>query len=133
MVTDMTITPALTERVRAAVDATGWTWKEVQDHGGPSSTTMTDIVAGRYDKPISVKTCRKLDAAFRWALGTARSLVDPDYTPPATTEAPQGVEAVPTDLTPEVRARLEVAMEAARAAARQNDDTAEAIARILGL
>jgi hypothetical protein len=132
MVTDMRITPALTERVRAAVDATGWTWKEVQDHGGPSSTTMTDVVGGRHDKPISAQTCRKLDTAFGWPIGTARALCDPDYQPPTVTSAPAWVVGQSVTLTEGERSAIEAAFERAQRAAADQAEALSEVARILG-
>lgn len=106
----MTITPELAEAVRRAVELTGYTWEEVAHRGGPSSTTMTGIVKGE-PKPITPATCRKLDAAFDWPIGTARTLVDPTYDPPRVTEAAGGQPRTVRDLTDEQRAEIEARFE----------------------
>jgi DNA-binding XRE family transcriptional regulator len=113
MVDPMNITPALSDAVSRALDLTGYTWEEVARRGGPSSTTMTGIVKGEV-KPISVATCRKLDAAFDWPLGTARSLVDPGYQPPQAVEAPEGFTRVARTLTEEQRAEIDKRLEQIR-------------------
>lgn len=68
-------TPELFDAVAAAIDATGWTWQEVKERGGPSSTTMTRLRARTLER-IEMRTLRKLDTSHEWPLGVSRRLVD---------------------------------------------------------
>lgn len=118
MVADMEITQSLVDRVRTALDATGWTWEQVKGRGGPSSTTMTALRAGRVGQPITAATLRKLDAAFGWSAGTARSLVDPTFSPELVDiETVSGYTGAPTVEVSVVPATVVVNVVRARAAA----------------
>jgi hypothetical protein len=93
---------------------------------------MTDVHAGRYDKPISERTCRKLDTAFTWPIGTARSLCDPDYQPPAVTTTTVGKVGPSVALSEADRAGIEAAFERAQRAAADQAEALSEVARILG-
>lgn len=58
------------KRVRAA----GWTWRDVEDAGGPSSTIMSRILNGSQVR-VRTDVLKQFDTAFDWPGGTAIRLV----------------------------------------------------------
>jgi transcriptional regulator with XRE-family HTH domain len=81
--------------------------EDMRHHGGPSSTTMSEIERGL--ARIHPSTLRKLDAGLRWAKGSAAKTLDggePEELPEQTT----GLEAVDIEvLLGEIRRRVLVA------------------------
>lgn len=66
--------------VRARREELGIQQEDMDDHGGPSSTTMSRVERGI--APPSAKTLRKLDAGLQWQQGSsARALEGGDPTP----------------------------------------------------
>ena len=72
--------PRFGRLVRTRREELGIQQEEVDDHGGPSSTTMSRVERGI--APPSAKTLRKLDAGLQWQQGSAvRALEGGDPTP----------------------------------------------------
>lgn len=62
------------EIVRRRREELGYQQEEMPDHGGPSSTTMSQLERGLGNP--SAKTLRKLDAGLSWTLGSAAATLN---------------------------------------------------------
>jgi len=51
----------------------GWTWETVRDHGGPSTTKITQLV--NLKGTVSTSTLEKLEDAYGWRSGLGLDLV----------------------------------------------------------
>lgn len=68
------VTPEL-KAVAERIQAAGWTWRKLEDSGGPSGTKMGQLLAG--EGRVRNDVLRKLDDTFGWEPGTALNLVSP--------------------------------------------------------
>lgn len=98
----MTATPNLArfgQIVRSRREELGIQQEDLDQYGGPSSTTLSRIERGI--APPSAKTLRKLDVGLRWATGSAARTLDGGEPAPSTEPDASASQSSPTLAPPQ--------------------------------